>query len=278
MFEQPLVSIVLSTFNRKGTVSLTIESVFSQSYKPIELIIVNDGSTDGSKELLENLKVQLGFTLIHNPISHGLQKSLNVGVKHARGKYIARIDDHDLWIEKDKLTQQVMFLEQHPDVGLLGTGFKTSNTETINPVEDQDIRDQMLFRCPFCHVTVLMRRTVFEEVGGYDEDMRYSEDWDLWLRIGKVSKMKNLPIITTFVTEESNGKSLSNRFFLKQLPMNRMLVRKYGKSYPRRYQAKLYHTFVGIFFSVCTPGNRMHKFMQNQFRRSFLNKKVSSNT
>jgi len=243
MIEKPLVSVVMATYNRADVISKTVKSIFEQNYRPLELIIVNDGSSDNTLAVLKHLKETFDFKLIDNPKNFGLQKSLNIGVTESKGKYIARIDDHDLWIQNDKLSKQVAFLEKHSEIGLVGTGFRINGKDLINPLTDSEIRQQILMRCPFCHVTILMRRSVFNQVGNYDETLPYSEDWDLWLKIGAVSEIANLPDITTQVIEAEND-SLSADYFLKQLPLNRQLVRKYSEYFPGAWKA------ISAYFSL----------------------------
>ena len=159
---RPIVSVIMATYNRAQTLKQTIENIFDQDYCPIELIVVNDGSEDETLEVLRGLLVHHDFSIINNSENLGLQKSLNRGIQKASGKYIARIDDHDLWIDSKKLSKQVAFLENHPEIGLVGTAYQSGNQIIQNPPTDKEIRNQMLMRCPFCHVTVLMRRSVLE--------------------------------------------------------------------------------------------------------------------
>jgi glycosyltransferase involved in cell wall biosynthesis len=270
MNEKPLVSIIMATYNRAGVVSRTIENIFAQSYRPLELIVINDGSADDTLTVLKNLQASFDFKLIDNPQNMGLQKSLNRGLRQANGKYIARIDDHDLWIDVEKTEKQVAFLENNLNYGLIGSAFKINDTPFINPLTDKEIRQQILMRCPFCHQSILMRNSVLQQVGYYDEDLIYSEDWDMWLKIGAVSKIANLPEITVQVFEPLENDSLSGDFFLKQLPINRQLVKKYAKDFPMAWKAKLYHQFIGLFFQLIKPESGGHRMMQRVFRWAFL--------
>jgi len=266
--ETPLVSIVMATYNRANVLTETIENIFAQDYRPLELIIINDGSIDNTMEVLSDLQKTFEFKIIHNHKNLKLQKSLNRGIKEATGKYIARVDDHDKWIKKDKLTKQVEYLEEHTEVGLLGTAYRLGERTMQNPLSDREIRHQMLLRSPFCHVTVLMRSAPVKAIGGYDEKLPYSEDWDLWLKMGMQCRLANLAHITVAVTEEEI--SLSKDFFLRQIPLNYQLIQKYLNVYPGKIKAICYHRLIHIFFSIVPLEGRIHRRMKKVFHGLFL--------
>ena len=103
-------------------------------------------------------------------------------------------------------------------------------------------------RSPFCHVSVLMSKSIVNQVGGYNENLSYSEDWELWLKIGKYAQLANLPDITVEIRKEEH--SLSNDYFLKQLPINRQIVKRFYKDYPFKIKAYLYHQLIKFFFAL----------------------------
>lgn len=270
----PKVSIIMATYNRGHILANTIANVMEQDYPNLELIIINDGSNDNTRSVLKSLKYNRSLIIINNLKNKGLQKSLNIGLQNATGKYIARVDDHDEWILKDKLSKQVAFLEQNPDIGLVGTAYRVRDQEMVNPLSDAEIRKQILFRCPFCHVTVLMRKTIVESVDGYDESLPYSEDWDLWLRIGTQCKMANLPDISVQLTEEDN--SLSAVYFLKQLSLNRKIIQRYTKQYQSAQKAIWYHRGIKLFFSIFPLNGRLHGVMKQVFLKRFLTSPIAA--
>ena len=272
-----VVSIIMATYNRAKQLNQTITNIFEQSYAEIELIVINDGSSDDTLATLHQLQTKFSFIIIDNSQNLGLQKSLNVGINHASGKYIARIDDHDKWIDADKLANQVSFLESHPNVGVVGTGYRIGQKSMINPIKDVEIRNHILMRSPFCHVSVLIVKEVLDQVGGYDETLSYSEDWDLWLKIGKHAQLANLPDITVAIQEEDI--SLSHDFYLKQMPINRQIVKQYYNHYPLKYKALIYHQFIRFFFAIFPLNGKVHKMMKIGFLKYFAlipNKNISN--
>jgi len=272
----PVVSIVMATYNRAGDLEPTIKNIFEQDYNKIELVVINDGSSDNTLSTLQNLQTKHDFIIIDNAQNLGLQKSLNIGINLATGKYIARIDDHDKWSDVSKLSKQVSFLESNPKVGVVGTGYKFGEKSMLNPLTDSAIRNQILMRSPFCHVSVLIVKSILDQVGGYDEALPYSEDWDLWLKIGKHAQLANLPDITVAIQEEDI--SLSRDYFLKQLPINRQIVKQYYKDYPKSFRAFSYHHFLWFFFAIFPLNGSIHQLMKHVFLNSFaLTSKRDSN-
>ena len=263
----PLVSIIMATYNRAAVLESTIINIFEQDYGNIELIVIDDGSTDSTLEVMHKLQGLYPFRGISNVHNIGLQRSLNSGIGEATGEYIARIDDHDKWIDVSKLTKQVAFLESNPEVGLVGTGYTLAGKSMLNPLTDSAIRNQILMRSPFCHVSILMVKSIFNEVGGYNEQLSYSEDWDLWLKIGKHAQLANLPDIAVAIHEDDI--SLSQDFYLKQMPINRQIVKQYYNDYPLKFKANIYHQFLRFFFAIFPLNGFVHKMMKARFLKYF---------
>ena len=243
-----------------------IASVLNQTSVSYELIIVNDGSTDETKSHLDTISSKDNITIIHNERNQGLQKSLNIGLSVAVGEFIARIDDDDQWILTDKLYSQVACFKEDEKRVLVGTSFRRGQDIIHNPKTDISIRAQILFRCPFQHSTVMFRRTINGRDVYYSEGLTYSEDWDLWLRLGRVGSLYNLDIVSTQIGE---GDNLSEEYFVKQLPINRDLYFAYRNYYPRRFRALVYHTFLQCFFFLFNVNGRIHSVFKKVFKWTF---------
>lgn len=259
-----LVSVVIATYNRASVIARAIESIQAQDYPNKEIIIVNDGSSDDTLGVLAQYP---GIVVISNKQNLRLQKSLNIGCRAANGKYIARLDDHDEWTDSSKLSKQIEFLESNPEYGLIGTGFRIGTRILVNPLSDIAIRRQMLFRCPFCHYTVVFRKDLYEQVGGYDESLSYSEDWDLWMRMGLSTQMINLPDITT--SGEVEKGSLTDRFYVKQFGINQGIIQKHKQDYPRKWLASSYQGIVWCFFKVFKKDSLAHSLMTKVYTWCF---------
>jgi len=186
----------MSVHNGMPWLGAAVESLLTQTFGDFELLIVDDGSTDGTGAFLARLgdpRVQ-----VLRQARAGLTVSLNRALRAARGELIARMDADDA-AAPDRLCQQVEFLDRHAEVGLLGTGCVevTAGGEVVRtirpPASDPAIRAELIRSNPFVHSSVLLRRAVLDRVGGYDELLPVAQDYDLWLRVARVTAMANLP-------------------------------------------------------------------------------------
>lgn len=194
----------MPVFNGEAFLAEAIESILKQSFSDFEFVIVNDGSTDNSAEIVERFAANdHRIKLHHMNENSGIVEALNTGVQHSSGKYIARMDADDISLP-DRLEEQVRFLDR-TDVGVIGANyFKFSGHSSRNngklsnlPTTPEDLQKAMLYTCSLGHPVVTFRRTVFDQVNGYDT--HYSkggaEDYDLWLRMSRHCKQANLDLV-----------------------------------------------------------------------------------
>ena len=195
----PTISTILVSHNGAGTIEAALASISAQQYHDGEVILIDNGSTDTTAELMHSWqRAQRGLSVrvLTNTEDIGLTKALNQGLNAARGEYVARLDDDDEWFE-GKLHKQASFLAAHIEVGVVGTWYQNvrERGETIirPATTDAEIRANMWQRNPLGHSTVLMRRSVLDSVDGYDNKLRYAQDRDLWYRLLPHTKFANLP-------------------------------------------------------------------------------------
>jgi GT2 family glycosyltransferase len=170
---------------------------------------------------LELIKQKFGpsIVLIENPVNLGFAQGNNVGIQSAKGEFIARIDDDDEWIDNVKLAKQVEFLSSNKNYVLVGTDAIMVNSDgekigTYNmPKTDEQIRNRMLSKNCFLHPSIMARLNDIKKVGLYKEgeDMKHVEDYDLWLRLGKIGKMANLNICAVGITVHPESVTARNR-------------------------------------------------------------------
>ena len=182
---KPPVSVIIPTYNRRQMLGDTVESVLSQSFKGFEIIVVDDGSEDGTAEHLSKYGSSLR---VISQSRRGVAAARNLGVRCSSGRYLAFLDSDDLWQPK-KLEVQVTYMEELPEVQICQTEeIWIRNGVRENPKKKHrkpsgDIFRPSLDLCLISPSAVMMTRELFKRVGGFDEGFTVCEDYDLWLRI-----------------------------------------------------------------------------------------------
>ncbi|MBU1344776.1 MAG: glycosyltransferase [Proteobacteria bacterium] len=183
--KHPLVSVILPTYNRAWVVKDAIDSVLSQDYPNIELIIIDDGSEDNTQELLEAYNDKV---IIIEQENSGVSAARNAGIKKSRGELIALLDSDDAW-DKKKISCQVQFFNDTPDAMICQTQeLWIRNGKRVNPKVKHKKLSGMIFEpslnlCLVSPSAVMMRRELFELKGYFNEAFMVCEDYDLWLRV-----------------------------------------------------------------------------------------------
>ncbi len=182
----PKVSVIIPTYNRLPMLKEAVNSVLAQQFEDMELIVVDDGSTDGTAEEMKRYGGRV--KLIQQSQNRGVSAARNKGILHARGKYIAFLDSDDLWV-KGKLKVQVSFLDENPHYPICYTDeVWIRRGKRVNPMLKHSKYSGWIFeKClPLCIISpssVMMKRTLFSRVGLFDEALPVCEDYDFWLRI-----------------------------------------------------------------------------------------------
>jgi glycosyltransferase involved in cell wall biosynthesis len=186
----PTVSVIIPAYNAAPWIAETIDSVLNQTFQDFEVIVVDDGSTDGTAEIVKNYKSQVQYLYKNNG---GVGSARNTGIRAARGRYIACVDADDLWLP-EKLEVQTQLLQTEPSLawvysdGLIFENNSNQNLHLFSPSASMisgDVLRPLLLQdfipCP----TPVIRRDIFENVGFFEEDMSLQSvaDWDMWLRI-----------------------------------------------------------------------------------------------
>lgn len=235
----PKISIILPTHNGGEWIKKAIQSVLAQSFTDFEFIIINDDSIDDTEEIIKSFSEnETRIKYIKNEENLGIQKTLNRGLKEAKGKYIARIDDDDEWIDRDKLKKQVEFLNNNSDYVLVGTGtiiVDSKNTELskyLMPQTDKEIRNSILLKNCFLHSSVIFKKDKAMQFNGYSESLetKHIEDYDLWLKLGAVGKFANLNTYSVSLKQDNNTISAKNR--INQARKSIGEIRKFKNKYP----------------------------------------------
>jgi len=185
----PLVSVVIPTYNRRDIVGRAIDSALAQSYRNLEVIVVDDGSTDGTEAALHDLYGER--IRVVRQENRGVSAARNHGMRLARGDFIALLDSDDQW-HTDKIGKQVDFLAGHPGIGMVmtdvrrvepdGSEIDVFRRRDVLPV-DGDVLRHVVMNPALVPASILLRREVVDRVGGFDESLRTAEDIDFHLRV-----------------------------------------------------------------------------------------------
>jgi glycosyltransferase involved in cell wall biosynthesis len=225
MSQFPLLSVLMPVYNAQQFVAAAIESILNQSFTDFELLIIDDGSTDRSLSILQRYAVQDSRIRLRSRPNQGFVKTLNELLTQASGELIARMDADDVALP-DRFARQVAFLQRYPQVVCVGGAQDWIDEagrllrHNHEAEQDSDIQEKLLRgQTAINHPSALMRRSALLQVGGYDELMYPAEDLDLWLRLGEIGALANLP--DTVLKYRQHDRSISEQLQAKQTQQRR---------------------------------------------------------
>ena len=192
----PLISVLTPAYNREKYIVEAIESVQQQTIPNWEMIIVDDGSTDRTKELVQAYQAKDSrIKLFENPKNLGISATRNHGLQHVRGTYVAMLDSDDVCLAQ-RFEKQITFLDRNPQVGVLGGWAKhigKSNRQFTPEQNDAQLRARSLYRCPMVHSSTMIRTSVVQECQlRYNENYPASNDYDFWVKALPFTQFHNL--------------------------------------------------------------------------------------
>lgn len=236
--ETPSLTVLLAVYNGDRTLERALEGLKKQSFQNFSLCCIDDASSDHTSQLLEKWQGIFGearFRILRNNMNLGLTRSLNKGLATITTPLTARLDADDWWHEK-KLEQQVRFMYDHPGYGLLGCNYVNIIKKTSRPIicqeNDSTIRKSILRHNPFAHSCVVFETALVKKLGGYNENVRYGQDYDLWLRMLPHTKMHNLQEFLCFRNAESGISQEKQNAQMRQCIRTQL---KYLKMYHRPF-------------------------------------------
>jgi glycosyltransferase involved in cell wall biosynthesis len=242
------VSVIVPTYNTIAYLPAAIDSILHQTFEDFEILLINDGSTDGTDQWAKQITdPRIRYI---NQTNQGLSAARNTGIAAAQGRYIALLDADDLW-EPTKLAKQVAYLESHPEMGMVHSWVTFMDSEGASTGRiwktqaEGWVLPQLLHRNDVAVLSVLVRRECFEAIGVFEAKLRSLEDWDLWLRLAvqypigllrePLARYRQLPGSMSKNCEvmESSFKCVIDRHF-DQAPQSLQYLRK--RSYSSAYQ------------------------------------------
>jgi len=232
----PLVSVFMAVYNTAGYLRQAIDSILLQTYTNFELIIVNDGSSDDSHNIISSY-TDPRIVYIRNEVNRGIVASRNIGLNRVRGNYLAVLDSDDIAVP-ERLEKQVAFMEANPDYGLCGTHFTIidASGKKINktrfPQKDQDIRAYLYLGNCFCHSSTMVRTELAKKFR-YSEDNILGEDYQLFIDVAGISKLANLPFMGCYYRLHSTNVStqMNSQMYSSIRRINRQNLIKLGISF-----------------------------------------------
>lgn len=216
-----MISVVIPTKNRKILLNKAIKSVLNQTYRDFECIIVDDGSTDGTGDMVKQFRERkLRYIRIKEEDSKGGNYARNVGIKSTTGELVAFLDDDDEWLP-DKLRLQKEYLDKHPDVGMVYCPFYRFNVEQSTRQKvipdfscKGDCSKKIFTHIPCVSMTMMVRRDILEKVGNFDENLRFWQEYDLCIRICQVTAIGYVnKYLAVFRCDKKDKKRLTNNLY-----------------------------------------------------------------
>lgn len=209
------VTVLMSVYNEEKYLREAIDSILNQTFENFEFLIINDGSTDFSRDIILSYD-DPRIRLLDNEKNMGLTRSLNKGLTLAKGEYIARMDADDI-STPDRLEKQITYMDTHPEKALLGGSAividSKGNTMTRwhHPAEPELLRWLLLFDNPFIHSAAMLRSTVLQKNRlNYDYTLSHAQDYDLWQKICQFSSVANLADVVIYRREHQENISARN--------------------------------------------------------------------
>jgi len=269
----PVVSIIMATYNRASLISQAIESVIGQSLIGWELIIADDGSTDNTAEVLREWEAkEPRIRYLQLPHAGRIAVVSNAALEAARGKYIAILDDDDRWIDAEKLKKQVAFLDEHPEYVACAGGFRIVNqndkriADIYKPESDEAMRKVALLANPIANSTAMFRSSLKEH---YDESLQQFADWDFWMRLGQRGKFYNFHELFLAYKMWQGGSSFVNQRANASCAVK--IARRYRKDYPGYGKAICFaRAYLTYTFLPISLRRGMNSFLSSLKKRTFV--------
>lgn len=276
------ISVIMPAYNAEKYIKEAIDSILNQTYADFEFIIINDGSSDRTEEIILSYN-DPRIVYVKNEKNLGVASSLNRGLETAGGEYIARMDSDDISMP-ERFEKQVAYLKNHESTVVLGTainsfdgiGFQSQKTFSQDL---EDMKVDLFFSCGLAHPSVMMRRDVIRELGGYDPNYNGLEDYELWCRVIEKYEITTLPdiLLRYRIHENQVTKNPSEEYRTQMHNLKMRQLQQLGID-PLCSQAEAYYRFcegkkpnsetdirnLNDFFELAAESNEKCKFYDSE--------------
>lgn len=214
------VSCIIITHNRLEMLKRAVKSVMNQTYKDIELFVIDDASNDGTENYgKELINIGIKYIRIDPKDSKGGNYARNMGINYSTGDYVAFLDDDDYWLP-EKIEKQVMYAKNHRDVGMIYSGLayeydkKFLNYRSLpNPEYQGDLIKKELYISPFAStITLFVKRDILQKIGGFDVNMRYWQEYELEIRLMQNTLVGFVPEVLAVANRQGTVKRLTSQY------------------------------------------------------------------
>jgi len=275
----PRLSVIMSAYNSERYIDESIRSILNQSFRDFEFLIVDDGSTDKTLEILKRYSSEdARVKVIRNKVNVGLSRSLNIGIKETRGEYVARQDADDI-STPDRLNKQIEFMQSNQDVSVSGTFYSMIDKDKQPlykfrmPVKDSEIKKWLKEVNCFCHGSAMFKKKDIKEAGLYPEQYECSQDYALWLTMSRTHKLANIPEFLYTLRLHENARSVKDK--VKQWDC--LFRIKKGKgivadtcSFSDRFIADEFFRYSNFFNRMGMKKLAFNHFIKGVFYRTFV--------
>lgn len=192
-YRRPTVSVVLPTYNQARYLPHALDSVLGQTWRDYELIVVNDGSTDDTAQILEVYQERHEFKVVHQD-NQKLPRALNTGFRVAQGRYLTWTSSDNIMLPR-MLETLVQMLDCHPEIGLVYADWEVidEGDQVLGEVQTLDFDRHLLMRTNYINACFLYRRACQEKIGLYDPEYIHAEDWEYWWRLSRSFDLMRVP-------------------------------------------------------------------------------------
>ncbi|MEA3489047.1 MAG: glycosyltransferase [Candidatus Omnitrophota bacterium] len=274
---ETIVSVIVPTYNRAGLIGRAVKIVLKQTYADLEVIVVDDGSTDNTEEIVKDIRDERVRYIKHSH-NRGLSSARNTGIREACGRYIAFQDDDDIWMPGKLEKQMSLFRDAPPEVGVVyGSTLRIFEGKKVHvpsrglQPKEGDLYGILLKSNFISIVSAVVKRECFEKAGMFDESLPNLEDWDLWLRVSKYYHFRYLDeaVATVYFTRQSI--TADNSSFIKAMEL---ILDRHQDDY-EKHKKELSNQYMrlGHRHCICGRGDAGRKHFLKAFTAYPLNVK-----